>query len=136
MLYANGLDYFFAQIPARKLLIFRNMKPLMITGLPLCIPTQPFVMISPMGKASDFPTWEELKSHVLRQLQSMNLEMLHYRFFVFSNEWREVQLPVQWPLTVPLPTQKRHQSHRDVEAGQELSPSSAADFSAPPKKSK
>jgi len=83
------------------------MKPLMITGVPLCIPAHPYVMISPMGKVSDFATGEELKSHVLRQLQSMNLEMLHYRFFVFSNEWREVPMPVQWPLNVALPTQKR-----------------------------
>lgn len=91
------------------------MKPLMITGVPLCIPAHQFVMISPMGKASEFATWEELKSHVLKQLQSMNLEMLHCRFFVFSSEWKEAPLPVRWPLNVPLPTQKR-QIHRGLEA--------------------
>lgn len=112
-----------------------GMKPLMITGAPLCIPANPFVMISPMGKASDFATWEELKSHVLRQLQSMNLEMLHYRFFVFSNEWREVPLPIQWPLTVPLPTQKRRQIHGDAETVQKASSSPERD-SLTPRKSK
>lgn len=112
------------------------MKPLMITGLPLCIPAHEFVMISPMGKASDFATWEELKSHVLKQLQSMNLEMLHYRFFVFSNEWKEVPSPVQWPLTVPLPTRKRHPIHRDVDATQKVSSPSSERDSLKPKKSK
>jgi hypothetical protein len=112
-----------------------GMKPLMIPGVPLCIPVQPFVMISPMGKASDFATWEELKSHVLRQLQCMKLEMLHYRFFVFSSEWREVPLPVQWPLTVPLPTQKRHPIHREGEV-QKASSSSEERVAATPKKSK
>ena len=112
------------------------MKPLMITGLPLCIPTQPFVMISPMGKASDFATWEELKSHVLRRLQSMKLEMLHYRFFIFSNEWREVPMPVQWPLTVPLPTQKRYPIQRDLQITQKVASSSGETDSVTSKKSK
>ena len=108
----------------------------MITGVPLCIPAHPFVMISPMGKAADFATWEELKSHVLRQLQSMKLEMLHYRFFIYSNEWREVPLPVQWPLTVPLPTQKRRQILSGVEAVHGKAPAPAEVDPLTPKKSK
>lgn len=112
------------------------MKPLMITGIPLCIPAQPFVMISPMGKSSDFATWEELKSHVLRQLQSMNLEMLHYRFFIFSNEWQEVPFPVKWPLTVPLASRKRHPIYAEVETVQKASSSLPERDSLTPKKSK
>ena len=113
------------------------MKPLMITGVPLCTPTHPFVMISPMGEASDFATWEDLRSHVHKQLQSMNLEMLHYRYFVFSNElWLEVPMPVQWPLSAPLERQRRHEIRRDMEAGREV-PSSPAEFdSVTPKKLK
>ena len=75
-------------------------------------------MISPMGKASEFATWDELKSRVRRELQSANLEMLYYRFFIWSKEWREVSMPEQWPLGVPPAKAKRQATHRSVDAGQ------------------
>ena len=71
-------------------------------------------MISPMGRASEFATWDELKSRVRQELQAANLEMLHYRFFVFSKEWLEVPMPEQWPLSVPPAKEERKETRGRV----------------------
>ena len=113
------------------------MKPLMIPGLPLCTPAHSFLIVSPMGKAFEFPTWEELIAHVKKQLQSMKLEMLHYRFFVFTNElWLEVPMPVQWPLNVPFGRQNRPDISEPFDAAREVSSSPDKAVPLTPKKSK